>query len=210
MRYSVQYSGDIFTRLLSFLAVSLIFGAFVGGAPTSAVPVNDLQTAHRTIFARACPAVTDIVPTLKAKGLSGNTVFYTNPVTNQQASSFAATLNPFGQGYFSLVDFNQQMNWIDQCNAPGPGQSSAGEQDKLTLRISQALAQGATGTAYILINAGADINAPRTIWGTIEFPTLQRNTAITQVIRVDPANFGSQSPVWNAGDTPTLPPSTAP
>jgi hypothetical protein len=210
MRSFVQHSGGAFSRLLSFLTVSFVFAAFLGGAPTTAAPVKDVQVLHKTIFARACPAVTDIVPQLKAKGLAGNTVFYTRPVTNQQASSFAQTLTPLGQGYFSLVDFNQQMDWIDQCNLIGPGQTTAGEQDKLTLRISQALAEGATGTAYILIDAGADINAPGSIWGTVEFPTLQRNTMITQVVRVDPANTGNSSPVWKAGDPITLPPSTAP
>lgn len=172
--------------------------------------MNDLQAAHRKIFARACPAVADIVPQLKSKGLGRNTVVYTNPVTNQQASIFATCLNPPSQGYFSLVEFEQKMDWIDQCNVPGPGQTAPGEQDKLTLRISQALAEGATGKAYILITAGADINAPRTIWGTVEFPTLQLNAAITQVIRVDPANTGSMSVVWRQGDPVTLPPSTAP
>jgi len=209
MRYSIQRSGDIFTRLLSFLAMSLVFAAFLGGALTSAVPVNNLQTARRTIFARACPTVTDLVPHLQARGLGGNTVFYTKPMTNQQAQAFAATLHPPGQGFFSLVSFDDRMAWIDQCNEPGPGQNKEGEQNKLTPRISQALAQGATGTAYILISAGADINAPGSIWGNVEFPTLQRNPAITEVIRVDAADPQSKTTVWNAGDPVTLPPSTA-
>ena len=210
MRFSIERPDSIFTRLLSFLAVSFVLVAFAGGAPATAAPVSDLQTAERKIFARACPAVNDLVPQLKAKGLAGNTIFYTKPVPARQASGFAGSLHPIGQGFFSLVSSNQQLDWIDQCNVVGAGQNAPAEQNKLVPRISQALAQGATGTAYILISAGADINAPGTIWGTIEFPTLQRNSAITQVIRVDPENTNSQSVVWTGGDTPTLPPSTAP
>jgi len=72
--------------------------------------------------------------------------------------------------------------------------------------MSQALAEASTNTSYIMIPStqkGGDpyqVGPPENVWYNYEFPTLQRNTAIDQVIGVDNKAPWKQKVAFKRGD----------
>ena len=70
----------------------------------------------------------------------------------------------------------------------------------------------ATGTAYLLVHSGKQPSA-NSIWMKHEFPTLQRDTKITEVKEIEYEKIGdlkSAKPIWVASaNKPKLPASTA-
>lgn len=188
------------------LAASLVLVNFVSGAPTSLAPTSDWP--HRKLFARTCPAVADFLAELKAKGLGPNTVFYTYPTKSPDAIAFAATLEPPGNSFEDLITPELRATWTGQCNQ---GQSAADEESFLNPRVSAALAEGATGTAYLMIpDSATQLADMRSIWGRIEFPLLQRNPNIQLIFRVDPSSYKTSVVMWRGGTPPTLNPPTIP
>lgn len=205
----MRYSQNAFLQLLSILAASLVLVNFGSGAPTSLAPISDWP--HRKLFARACPAVADFVAELKAKGLGDNTVFYAYPATSQQAIAYAATLtDPPGQSFEDFITPEQKDIYMTQCNEVGPGQNPADQVNLFNPRVSAALAEGATGTAYLMLPATAESDHDtRSVWGRIEYPILQRNLNIEQIFRVDPSTQ-SKVLIWTGGTAPNLPPAVVP
>ena len=196
MRLPIQrsaYSGSEFlVRLSACLTIATIL---LGGFSVSATPVPAVHFGK--LVSRACPSTDEILPVLRSKGLGGSTVFYTRPTPSHQAANFANFLTPRGQCFASLVTETQQYNWLDQCKVDlKPGQTQQNQENLLARMISQALAEGSTGTAYILISPGADIYQPGSIWADVEFPALRRNPAITRIVRVNPDNVEEQSVAW--------------
>lgn len=182
--------------LLSYLIASLtVITFFLGDVPAvTAFPVSAID--HGTLIARSCPTVADILPVLRHGGLGENTVFYTSPAKGEQAENFAMSLTPRGQCFPTLATANQEKAWYDQCEQLAPGENVKDERWALVPRISQALAEGATGTAYVLIYPGVPIENPNSVWGDIEFPALKRNPEVTQIIRVNPDNVREQAVAW--------------
>ena len=205
----MRYSQSAFLQLLSILAASLVLVNYVSGAPTSLAPTSDWP--HRKLFARACPTVAEFLAELKAKGLGENTVFYTYPAKSPSAIAFAATLDPPGNSFEDLITPELKSIWIAQCNQVELGQSAADEESFFNPRVSAALAEGATGTAYLMIPDSEDsvVNL-KSVWGRIEFPVLQRNPNINLIRRVDPSSPQNSAVIWRGGDSPTLPPATIP
>ena len=191
----------VFIHLLSLLTLCVTLGTLLAN-PAAAAPVNDVDAPIKKLFGRACPTVDALGQYMTSQGAGENTVFYTSPATNQQASALSTTLSPKGYYYGNLVTRDQTYKWLDECGF------SPTEQDKLVPRISRAIASITTGTAYILIPPGADPKAGSSIWVKHEFPTLMRS-GCQKVIRVDPDDITATSTIWKSGDPTDLPESTA-
>ena len=201
MQHRGHSFGGVFVHLLSLLTLCITLGSLLA-SPAAAAPVNDVDAPTKMLFARACPSVADLGAIFTSKGAGENTVFYTSPVSAAQAGNFATGLSPRGYYFGNLVTFDDQMNWIDQCNG------DPAEQNKMVPRISRAIASVTTGTAYIMIPQGSDPKAGNSIWVRDEFPTLMRS-GCQKVVRVNPDDITSTSTIWKSGDPTDLPESTA-
>lgn len=77
--------------------------------------------------------------------------------------------------------------------------------DPFQKRLAQAFAEASRGDAYVCIPDSEapnnDFNQDRA-WGGWEYPALTRNSAVTNVLRVDPA-VGNPRTIWTQGDPPT-------
>jgi hypothetical protein len=82
-------------------------------------------------------------------------------------------------------------------------------------RYSEAMAAEARGTVYLLIPPNVGIEEvepgqPPSVWVANEYPTLQRNSEVKEIVRVDPAtHVADAQPAWKSGDPITLPASNA-
>ncbi|KAJ4470239.1 hypothetical protein J3R30DRAFT_3738390 [Lentinula aciculospora] len=154
-----------------------------------------------------CPSSETIADYLKQHTKIGpNTVFYSSPVPAAQAGAVAQQLNPQGNYFSNLITSEMQLQWLEECG-PGP------EQDKLTPRISKAIALASSGTAYLVIEQDKQPKST-SIWMKDEFPTLQRNEQITEVKQViygdgDGKGLENAKVIWTKGQQPMLPASTA-
>jgi hypothetical protein len=160
-------------KLSALFAAGIALFSYTTAAPAG--PSSDLITpvpspkGHPAILTArtgVCPSLSTIETYAKTR-VSTNTVFYTGSASAQQASNFAATLEPKGVTYSDAFPHEQFLAWIDECGV-GP------EQDKLVPRMSEALALATRGTAYVLLPAGQAID-PKKIWSTAEYPALQKN-----------------------------------
>jgi len=151
-----------------FLAITFL------GTLSSASPVGGIEYARAP---DACPSTAEIATYLKQHTKVGdNTVFYSAPVPSRQASDFAKTKH--GHSYPDLINNEILFHFLDLC-----GHTPA-EQDKLIPRISEAIAEASTGTAYVLIS-GKQPPKEGSIWVKVEFPALKRNHNIHEVIQHD-------------------------
>ena len=170
------------------------------------------------------PTVECLVADMKTCGLIGaggrSTVFYSMGATTVQArTKFRDTLNPKGIMFNDALDENY---WNKVFDAPKFHLDQAERTTILVARYAEAMATVSTGEAFIVVlkyngdggGQGAyqlpkDTSNPN-VWRTYEFPTLQRNPAITKVTSVDLSNNQHQQVDWQPNNNdPQLPASDA-
>jgi len=103
--------------------------------------------------------------------------------------------------YEDCMDPNDHQNAYDELD-------DEAEKTQFMRRLSQALAMEAQGTVYVVAPAHATLEGtPKgmdpSVWLEYEYGALQRNTAVTQIIRVDPATKAI-SVAWKKGDHETV------
>ena len=157
------------------------------------------------LFKRACPSIENLTARLVNKGMNDNTVFYTNPVKSDQAVAFTTLLSPSGNSFDQVWDKAAVNGLMTECVTGTPKAEIGIEGGKLFLRLSTALAKAAIGKAYVLIPKDRDPMAGDSIWAIYELPYLMRNTAVTEILRVDPDNIDDLGiTFWKAGDPISL------
>jgi hypothetical protein len=100
-------------------------------------------------------------------------VFYSGPGNRTLAESFAATNGR------TTLEMTSGGRWLDSQQLFGPGSPLTPDQaTAVWSRLSQRFSEGASGNSVGFVQ-GARSNG---IFNTVEFPALQRNPNITNVI----------------------------
>ena len=150
-----------------------------------------------------------------------STVFYSfGATTIEVRTQFRDTLNPQGVMFNDALD---EDYWNTVINVPNFHMDNPNTQKVLTARYAEAMATVSTGEVFLVVRnyngdgggQGAYQNplpgdTNPNIWRLYEFPTLQRNSAITMVTSIDLTDNLAQHVDWrpNSNDE-ELPPSGA-
>lgn len=161
------------------------------------------------------PTVNDIKTDMQRcgnVGQTGPTIFYSFGAKTPEARGFRDQLNPPGNM------FNDALpgDWFGSVNN-AVNLVAAGRQDLLVARYGQAMAELSNGEVFLVVppDKGPYTNplpgGPPNVWRRYEFPTLQRNSAITKVTKVVNANPYDRETGWLPNDSnyPELPASDA-
>lgn len=164
------------------------------------------------------PTVNDIKTDIQRCGnigRTGPTIFYSFGATTIEARGFRDTLNPRGNM------FNDALpgGWFVGPGSVGDAVDlvAAGRQALLVARYGQAMAELSNGEVFLVVPPDANPytiprpGGPPNVWRLYEFPTLQRNAAITQVTKVINASPYDRQTGWlpNNPNYAELPPSDA-
>lgn len=157
------------------------------------------------------PTVTCLVADMRTCGLIGqggrSTVFYSFGATTIEARTrFRDTLNPKGVMFNDALDDDY---WNTVINVPNFHMDDPNRSTVLVARYAEAMATISTGEVFLVVakyngdggGQGAyqmpQAGDTRTnVWRAYEFPTLQRNSAVTQVTSVDLSNNLNQHVDW--------------
>ena len=163
------------------------------------------------------PTVACLTADMTTCGLIGqggrSTVFYSFGATTLQArTQFRDTLNPKGVMFNDALDDNY---WNSVINVPNFHLDNAARMSVFVARYAEAMATVSTGEVFLVVKnydgegggQGAYQNPlPGTttpnVWRLYEFPTLQRNAAVTKVTSIDLGNNLNNHIDWqpNSGD----------
>ena len=150
-------------------------------------------------------------------GQTGPTIFYSFGTRTPEARGFRDTLTPVGNMFNDVLP----GDWFVGSGSVGEAINivAADRQALLVARYGQAMAELSKGEVFLVVPPFADPYTPPldppgvtpNVWRNYEFPTLQRNTDITQVTRVINAPPYDRSPGWLPNDPKysELPPSNA-
>lgn len=136
--------------------------------------------------------VTEIKTEMQQYGNNGTgpTVFYSFGAKTSEARGFRDTLNRQG------IMFNDILpcGWFTGSGSVGEAVNlvAKGRQALLVARISQGMAELSHGEVFLVVPPDINpytilkdnCNATPNVWRQVEFPTIQRNSAITQVTKV--------------------------
>lgn len=158
------------------------------------------------------PSVAECVTQVRNHGQVGNriSVFYSGlggAIGLNTCKQFFACNPQIGNPVLwdDVVDPDWYRAQGDAIAKANPGVNPFTALDPWQKRMAQAFAEASRGDAYVCTPAS---NAPNNdfnqdlAWGGWEYPALTRNSAVTSVIRVDPAT-GMTSTIWRQGDAPT-------
>ncbi|KAL8726756.1 MAG: hypothetical protein Q9181_005935 [Wetmoreana brouardii] len=170
------------------------------------------------------PTVACLVADMQTCGLIGaggrSTVFYSFGATTVEArTKFRDTLNPKGVMFNDALDADY---WDNVLNLPKFHMDQSARMTILVARYAEAMATVSTGEVFFVVQKyngdggghGAyqlptDTTNPN-VWRAYEFPTLQRNPAVTRVTSVDLSNNQNQHVDWQPNNNdPQLPASGA-
>lgn len=171
------------------------------------------------------PTVDCLAADMRTCGLVGqggrSTVFYSFGATTKEVrETFRDTLNPKGVMFNDALDDDY---WEIVLKARRYRLDLSNRNTVFVARYAEAMAQVSSGEAFIVVEnyngkgGGhgayqqplAGDNAPN-VWSSYEFPTLQRNPAITKVTSVDLSNKLNQHVDWEPNKNfRLLPASTA-
>lgn len=161
------------------------------------------------------PTVACLVTDMKTCGLIGagarSTVFYSFGATTVLArTKFRDTLNPKGVMFNDALD---EGYWNTVINVPNFHMDQAARTTVFTARYAEAMATVSTGEVFFVVakyngdggGQGAyqmPTDSGTNVWRAYEFPTLQRNSAVTKVTSVDLSNDQNKHVDWqpNNGD----------
>ena len=147
-------------------------------------------------------------------------VFWSYGATTADMEHFRDQLTPPGSCYYDLLDQEYSDRVFTRFNL----HASFERNERFVQRASQAMASISRGEVFLVLlqrqgqYGGVGIfQDPKpndhltNIWTENEFPTLQRNPAVTRIISVDVSNNFHQDVDWANGvpGVPLLPPSTA-
>ena len=179
------------------------------------------------------PTVECLTADMRTCGLIGQdgrtTVFYSFAATTPQARTLVRdTLQPKGVMFNDALDGDY---WNSVLSVPKFHMDDSRRSAVLIARYAEAMATVSTGEVFVVVknyNGGGggqgayQLPLPGTtdpnVWRTYEFPTLQRNAAITQVTSIDvtnnlarhvdwqPNQGDEELPASGAGDLPVPPP----
>lgn len=112
-----------------------------------------------------CPSLDEIITFLEEKGIGGDTVFYTYPGTDSQASKFARA--QCGKDFTYFMSDIKWANWFKDCARDSTA------RNKLFRETSRAMGMKATGTAFLVIPQGREPQK-NSIWMEVEYPELKK------------------------------------
>ncbi|MCJ1349316.1 hypothetical protein MMC31_007552 [Peltigera leucophlebia] len=222
-------SHHLLHRMIIFLSLSILLGSLyhsTTAAPTPApalVSLNPRSTHYNNLSKRGCipskespptwncspdvPSIAEIEAKIREFGRVGSrdSLFYNGfgggGAIAKSKCWYDAKIPKPNRGYV-MFDEIVDPGWdLAQGAAIFQGPRGSSGLDAYQKRESQAFAQLSQGTVYFLTPKGNTPGAD-TAWAGWEFPALTRNTAVDQVIRVDPED-NSQQIIWSKGDPPT-------
>jgi len=195
-------SSNALLRLLAFVFAGFLASLLASSAVASPIAAVD----SKEIIERA-PAP-DPYPDLATCAAHVNlgpdkTVFFSNM---EQSSDGRTAPDRFAQSIggatfktaFGTQPGNPNKMFTDRWSGGG----SRTYYPQFAQRASLVLAQKASGIVYVLLRD--DPNGPRddSVWSKIERTALEQNSAVTKIVKVNPADFSQQIDLW-------LPPTTA-
>ncbi|MCJ1272037.1 hypothetical protein MMC22_011943, partial [Lobaria immixta] len=134
-------------------------------------------------------------------GRTGPTIFYSFGTMTSQARGFRDTFTPKGNMFNDVLP----DEWFVGPGSVGDAVNlvAAGRQDLLVARYGQAMAELSNGEVFLVVPPDAHPYTIPTrtpnVWRNYEFPTLQRNTAITRVTVINADPYEKQ-PGWRTPD----------
>ena len=165
----------------------------------------------------AFPTVACLTADMRTCGLIGqggrSTVFYSFGVATVQArTQFRDTLDPKGVMFNDALD---EGYWNSVLNVPKFHMDINARMAVLVARYAEAMATVSTGEVFLVVKAYDGAGGGRgayqnplpgdntiNVWRNYEFPTLQRNSAVTKVTSVDLTDNLKRHVDWqpNSGD----------
>lgn len=167
-----------------------------------AAPVN--ASYSDALYTRApCPSLETmregIRPFITNDG--SNMVFYTTRANEDDAYTFSIRdMTPHGNTWKSVVKEHLYDSYRAACGG------EVAEVRKVVNRLSTILAQEAAGRVWLLSRGTVD---PTRVWGTYEFPRIQRNHNVDEVYQYD-LDTGEITKIWTRGQQTTLLPLVEP
>jgi hypothetical protein len=193
---------------MKFLATvaATFFASVVLAAPSAFPGILEARTKPTT-----SPSLDELVKQIESSttGDKGaNSVFWTNGIPRASVTLFVVDHKDSGGLESSLSKCTTWDNGISNIDDyQVDSKLTPAEGNKFNINYSAALAKAAKGVAYVITNHGDDpfkpaAGKPSTHWIDDEFPTLQRNKAVTEVYQVteDPATLKwTHKKIWPGG-----------
>lgn len=138
-------------------------------------------------------------------GQAGPTIFYSFGATTPQARAFRDTLKPAGNMFNDCLPDDFTKTLAKGCDLSNPQRQSV-----FVSRYAQAMAEISKGEVFLVVGPDAANGAYTTpretanVWHDYEFPTLQRNQAITKVTVVPSKPPYVQKHGWAPSDTQAI------
>lgn len=152
------------------------------------------------------PTIPELRTMIKKQGKIGaNAVYWTGGADKMEAGMFALELKPEGGTYTSAISPEDTSKYTTAYA------NDAAKQKLYNARLSVAISEESKKTVYLMIPDNVsptevEKGKPKSVWLEYEFPALQRNTAVDEVIRVSPDYpYKKGAAIWKKGSKATLP-----